>query len=390
MPDPNMILTRPELFDLVWTKPATHLAKEFGVHPAIVLKACKLLDIPRPSTGHWVKVAHGQAIKKPALPPAGPQTPATTSLGALESRRNRILGVAPSPVVVTPAAAVSGSIKWHSAVQKTRSAHRGEGIDPKYGMVHAKREFARLNLAVTRDSLDRALLILNKLAWLLDEQGFSFLPPMKNSPFIRLVDTATDTELTFHLREEIERYERPLKPEEKGKDPIYIWDRWRYKATGRLRLLINEYYPQGVQKSWGDGKNTKLENKLADAAPAFVECAKGKHMHKLERDAEQRRWEEQSRLRELEAARARKEQERRDVLLGAAKNWNVAETLYGFRNACEARLRSTMPDGHLSEIQSEWLSWVDTVARDMNPLTAGFLKRLEQPTTTGPTSEVPQ
>lgn len=367
---------------MVWTKPATHIAKEFGVQPAIVLKACRLLNLPRPTTGHWVKLEHGQSAPKPPLPPAGSNTPDRTSLSELSGRSKRTPRVSPTTVVETPAASEPGNVKWHPAVQKTRSAHRGEGVDHKYGMVNAKREVSHLNLSVTRDSLDRALLVLNRLAWVLEEQGFAFLPPAKDSSLFRLAYSATGTELAFHLREEVQRYERPLTPEEKAKDPMFIWDRWKYRPTGRLRLQIGEYHPQGVQKSWGDGKNTKLEDKLVDAPAAFVACAKGKHAQNLEWEAQRRRWEEESRLRALEAERVRKEQERRDVLLAAAKNWKETETLQAFRDACEARLRSTTTDGELTVIQAEWLTWVDAVVCDMNPLTAGFLKRLEGSGTT--------
>lgn len=378
MPDSNAILTRQELFDLVWTKPATHIAKDFGVQPAMVLKACSLLNIPRPTTGHWVKLEHGQAVAKPALPPAGPKTPGSTSFGALIGRHKRMPRVDSPPVAAT-AAGEGETIKWHPAVQKTRVAHRGGGVDYKYGTINSKPEFPTLNLSATRDSLDRAYLILNRLAWSLEEQGFTFLSPDKGGLLIRLVYSATDTEIAFQLREEVERYERELKPEEKGKDPIYIWNRWRYRATGRLRLLISEYHPERVQKSWGDGKNTKLEDKLADAAPGFVICAQGKHAQKLEWDARQRRWDEEARIREEEAARKRKEQERRNVLIAAAKKWKESAELQAFRSACETRLRSTASDGQLTPIQFEWLTWVDSVIREMNPLTDGFLARLEQP-----------
>ena len=233
-------------------------------------------------------------------------------------------------------------------------------------------------ISVTRPTIDRALLLLNKLAWLLERQGFTFQMPEKGNTQIELVHAATGTALAFLIKEEVERYQRELRPDEKEKEPLYIWDRWRYRATGRLKLIINEYHPEGVQKSWGDGKNTKLEDKLADAAPGFMLCAQGKHAQELEWAERQRRWDEEARLRREEEERKRMEDERRSVLFTAAKKWSDAECLKAFRGACEARLRSVTADGVLAEQQDGWLRWVDVVIAETNPLSAGFLRRREQ------------
>lgn len=378
MPDINTRLTRQELYELAWTKPATHIAKDFGVQLAAVLKACDILNVPRPTTGHWAKLEHGKAPPRPPLPVQQPGAPESTTFS---ERRPRLKGAikAPPTPANSPIATEPETIKWHFAVQKTRAAYRGGDTDRKYGTLQRKSAHPCLWISVTRSSLDRSLLILNRLAVLLEANGFTFVMPAKADEKIKLVYTTTDTALDFHIKEDVERYERELKPEEKGKDPLYIWNRWLYRATGRLRLVITEFHPEGARKSWGDGKNTKLEDKLADAAPDFVICAQGKHAHDLEMKAWHLRYEEQERLRRETEAKAREEKERRDVLISAARRWKDAGELMGFREACEVRLRSTTPDGSLTKLQTSWLAWVDGVIRDTNPLTSGFLKRLEQP-----------
>jgi len=376
MPDTNTSLTRQELFDLVWTKPVTHIAKEFGVQPALVLKACELLNVPRPTTGHWVKVDHGQVPPPPALPQTASGVHSSINFGQIMGRRRRL--PKEKPVAVnSPEVAADAQVKWHATVQKTRSAYRGGDVDRKYGTLYPKLDYSHLSLSVTRGCLDRGLQLLNQLAWLLENNGFSFEAPEKESTQIRLVYTATGTGIGFFIKEGVERYERELKPEEKNKDPLYIWDRWQYRPTGKLRLIISEYYPQGARKSWGDGKNTRLEDKLADAAPDFVICAQGKHAQEVEWAARQLRWDQEARLRRESEERKRKEDERRAILCTAAKNWSDAEVLKAFRGACEARLRSTAANGILSEQQDEWLQWVDLVITETNPISAGFLKRLE-------------
>jgi len=67
------VLTRKELFDLVWSTPMQHLAREFKLSDVGLAKTCKRYAIPRPERGYWAKLAVGKAPKQPKLPltPAG-------------------------------------------------------------------------------------------------------------------------------------------------------------------------------------------------------------------------------------------------------------------------------------------------------------------------------
>jgi hypothetical protein len=53
-------MTRQELYDLVWSKPMTHIAKEFGMSDVAIRKHCKNMDIPTPPVGYWMKLQHGK------------------------------------------------------------------------------------------------------------------------------------------------------------------------------------------------------------------------------------------------------------------------------------------------------------------------------------------
>ncbi len=57
-------LTRQELYDLVWSKPMTTLAKEFNLSDNGLRKICKKNDIPLPNAGHWAKVQSGYKTTK--------------------------------------------------------------------------------------------------------------------------------------------------------------------------------------------------------------------------------------------------------------------------------------------------------------------------------------
>lgn len=51
------LISRAELLELVWGKPATKLAREFGVSDVAIAKRCKVLGVDKPPPGFWAQVA---------------------------------------------------------------------------------------------------------------------------------------------------------------------------------------------------------------------------------------------------------------------------------------------------------------------------------------------
>lgn len=68
-------VTRAQLYELVWTKPATKIAKEFEVSDVWISKVCKRANIPKPPPGYWQALAAGKTVLRPALPPSPPLQP---------------------------------------------------------------------------------------------------------------------------------------------------------------------------------------------------------------------------------------------------------------------------------------------------------------------------
>jgi hypothetical protein len=63
-------LTRQELYDLVWSVPATKLSERFRLSARGLAKLCARHEIPVPERGWWAKKAAGQKVDKLPLPPA--------------------------------------------------------------------------------------------------------------------------------------------------------------------------------------------------------------------------------------------------------------------------------------------------------------------------------
>ncbi|MEI6117321.1 MAG: hypothetical protein WCP99_22495 [Burkholderiales bacterium] len=61
---------RKELYELVWSQPMTHLAKEFGCSDVGLRKICIKHNIPLHRVGHWARVAVGKHSIQLTLPDA--------------------------------------------------------------------------------------------------------------------------------------------------------------------------------------------------------------------------------------------------------------------------------------------------------------------------------
>jgi hypothetical protein len=60
--------SRVELFELVWGKPMTHLAKELGLSDVGLRKICVKHGIPVPARGYWARLQFGKQDPRPELP----------------------------------------------------------------------------------------------------------------------------------------------------------------------------------------------------------------------------------------------------------------------------------------------------------------------------------
>lgn len=68
MDERNVLVSREELYAMVWATPMQKLAKEFGISDVALAKTCKKLGVPRPPRGYWARKAAGQTVKAPPLP----------------------------------------------------------------------------------------------------------------------------------------------------------------------------------------------------------------------------------------------------------------------------------------------------------------------------------
>jgi hypothetical protein len=69
------MVSRDELYQLVWSEPMTKIAERFNVSGSYLARICNLLNVPRPKRGYWAKFAVGKAPPQTPLSEPRPGDP---------------------------------------------------------------------------------------------------------------------------------------------------------------------------------------------------------------------------------------------------------------------------------------------------------------------------
>lgn len=155
----SKVLTRKELYDMIWATPMVKLATQFGLSDNGLKKKCIKHQIPRPPVGYWTKIECGQKV---------PQTPLPTVndplLETVEFNEKSITEVKPkeapeeekSPAVLKalefkPTKRIA---KYHPLVKEYREKSKGKYLD-RYGHVPFGHEKQGINVRITAGSIDR-------------------------------------------------------------------------------------------------------------------------------------------------------------------------------------------------------------------------------------------
>lgn len=75
-------LTRLELFELIWSRPRSKLAAEFGISDVAIGKHCARARVPGPPPGYWAKTQAGKGGRRPHLPLRLPGHPREVAMGS--------------------------------------------------------------------------------------------------------------------------------------------------------------------------------------------------------------------------------------------------------------------------------------------------------------------
>ena len=297
MSESPRVMSRRELFDMVWAKPAPEAAAELGISESGLRRICSRHRVPCPSSAYWERVAGGQSFKLPPFrkihDPAlervevtaqlraapvlviEPPNPATTA----QAPRSELPVAAPevpSPDVDKPHASISATAK---ALRQARADENGCVSATGPGLC---------GVILHRDRAERALTFLYRLAAALEAEGLTLQPDDRRMKITVDQDTITFT-LTEKTRREkhiptaaeqdlhARRQARRRAAADRGDWDLHSsipyvrpWSEYDTIHTGQLAFLI-EGWSHGLRKTWADGKTQRIDT-LVDAIVAGLKA----------------------------------------------------------------------------------------------------------------------
>ncbi len=217
-------LSRSALYELIWSKPVRDIASDFGISDVALAKRCRALKIPVPGRGHWARVAAGQKPRRPPLPPfsvrkheprpsyvtthAADGTEATEPAVNFDPQRSTAtitVSDADLPAVTTTP---HHSLQDCSGLVKRTARHYKHPQRAELTFTRGETTGPILHLAVSPDTLNRALLFADTLLRAAAEQNWQPIPPREPEPPDPRHYYGRPPEPKPHIRSALRRLER--------------------------------------------------------------------------------------------------------------------------------------------------------------------------------------
>jgi len=373
------MFTREEIYDKVWRFPTSKLKESFGMSDVAIAKLCKKLQIPKPPRGYWARLQYGQKLPRIPLPPFNGQNPIQKIVVKSFSRapskvdvtKLKIIHKIPLTAFIIPQSSRFTHplvIKTFKVLQKTQVSKWGDG---KYGRIWIN-EPGCLNVKVGKDSIERAMSIMEILLNMLESNGYSVL--VKNNQtsgggqhLVTLVMINGDP-VPFYIEQLGTMKEKSLTVEEKSK---WFYDRWNYSLARKLRLVIDDYCGEEMRRRWSIRDDHSISETLASFVDGLVNAAHVIKESRLKNEERTRQW------KELEQKRIESEERVRD-LKNHAFAWDEVQKFKSFIETLEKtsiqRLGVINPTSRLGT----WLDWAKRFVDSIDPIQK-FINKYSSP-----------
>jgi hypothetical protein len=402
-------LPRSKLYEMVWSKPVTELAKQFGISDVALAKRCRALRIPLPHRGYWAKVAAGQRPRRPPLPPFAVErtrasTPSyvttrgadgePTSEPAIQFDPDRAadkLGTDDRdlPTVTVPA---STDLANTLAIVKRTARHYKHARRAELELKRGEATGPILCLDVSPEALERALLFSDTFLKAAAELNWTPIPPREPErpgprhyygrppePPKRTGPDYADLDVNghrieFRIEERFEERELPPTEADLRRQKRDSWFRPEKRSekiwSGRLRVKRARpgyrYHIDG--KSWFETASRTLDDLIPRILADFRAVAA--RMQEVDEREERERLERErlARLAAELAARRTANEKLIHSLEAQAGAWHRAQFL---RRYLRAARRALGPEGitaRRSSDEIDFLGWAEHYVNQLDPL----------------------
>lgn len=351
--------SRQELYEILWKKSATQLAKELDIKASQIRKICKHYSIPLPKSGYWTKLEFGKETKIESMeyikeydsieinfkePFINDRTHYLTKLSI---KTKEIESQFPKESISSKRLSNIDPL----VVRLGNYLNSSEGQEYLYnGKVRS--EAGMIYIEISKPLIGRALRFTNSFIRLCRLRGHDIIIRERNTILI-----VKGEEYKIKIREKCNRVI----------DTSGYFGRHVLVPNGKLSLKID--YWDG--KEWSDTKTKSLEDQLPRVVAAF-------ELRAQKDIAEREEWRleriERERLRKIEENKQAKilwENKKIEILRKHSVKWNESQNISSFINELEKQK-------NLSKKQEDWIIWAKKEVEYLNPLSNGIDELIDQ------------
>ena len=346
------LLTRTELYDMVWARPATKVSAELGISGVALGKICRRHAVPVPERGYWAKLAAGKPVRTVRLPPVKDRRLEEIRIlgSAVERLPAPVLAARDQAVALEAQATASGNPASGSHIKASPSLDRLE--NKLRGAKPQKDGFVRLSgqqvfpVTVSPACLDRALLALERIITTTLARGYDLKPTDAG-----LVLVITGEPVTLSLSETTKKLPHQPTPAEVASlgrweanhkrkiargEWSSVWDKPQIPEhdvvpSGLLMVEIDRSSGyDGIRRKFSDGKQQRIENMADKIVTTAAVCAAAAIERRDEAARREREWSEMEKRRKEAERRHTLENKRWEFLEAKMERLELAQQINGF------------------------------------------------------------
>lgn len=366
------IYNREKLYQEVWEKPVTEVAKRYKVSDVAIHKVCKSLNIPTPGLGYWAKVKAGKPGKQTPLPHSDKAETKAGIRTGLEPRlktaaaglqflspedQSAVLSVAAQIVLPDENSRMHPKIIAHR--KKVAAWQKESRNKDPYWIRRNKDRMPFLADTVSEVTLPRVCRIFDALIKAMEPLGCSLTDDLKfvvngetvpvsvseSQDKVEHVPTREENMQLLKYEEEKKKYSLASKPNIRKYDYVY---------NGQLSLRVDN------GKSLRDSKTNVIEDRLGDVILLLYQASNALRVQREAREAAERRREEEERQRNARRERYNQEVERTNALVNEAEDFEIACKIRAYISAVEQKET-------LTEEEAAWIEWAKRKADWYDP-----------------------
>ena len=351
----TQVITREELYVLVWENPLSKLSKKYNLSDNGLRKVCKKLDIPLPKNGHWQKIQFNKKVIKEKLPANNTVDDSVTLIFRDDSEtiingegnelnqltkeiKSTLQNIIIFPEKLTKPTQLIIDAKNDLKTKEPSYYHNIRGLlNTSSGII---------NITVAPENVKRALLFMDVFIKAIQKRGHTII--VKEGTKI-VIDSI---ELSIGLRERLKR--KIVKGTYYDSTELY---------PSNILSFTLDVYPA---KEWTDTNTSKLEDKIPNIIAKLELQAVKEKQDAIEREIRHIEYERERKIEEDLEIKRNFELKEFKGLFQKANRWHQAEILRKYIAEVENKAKI---NNSLTEEITNWLKWANDKVEWYDPFT---------------------